>query len=808
MKSAKRSVACGVVVVFLYSTLATPFAQANFWDERRQAVQDMKEGARAGVGSVKTFASGAHVKLSAPYGAHSTLASLPELSRAEGSWMNRVAPVLQFPQLSQKGFTPPIPGPGSLYVSPTALKRYPVLGGLPFAHGTVQALHLAPGHRAPLVIHIQDAHQVVEAQRNIAGIIQNLVDHHGVHLIGIEGALGRLHPDPYRTFPTREIAKELAEYLLEQGFIGGPEYAAILAEQVPEVWGVEHRDHYLANIQAFKDSLLQRAKIQEYEQTLTQHLQQLKARFYTTRLQQLDTQLDQYESGKLGLGAHVRWLLSAVPASTSLARYPQLQSFLRTLATEEQLNLPQAERERNRQQKGLELGSFRHLQNYLAYSLETERIDKEQLFQEVSHLQAAVQTALATEELQRRVADLSQDIRLLKKLWTHGMTATDWTRYQVLRPRILTIGERVARLANAAQSSEPPELATTLAPFERFYQEALARDRALFTNLLTKMSNLRQQTAILVTGGFHTEGVTQLLKKRGFSYVTVVPKVTTVPKDHHPLDVLVQDKTPIERLFTGEKIFLKPPVVALSKSGDILPGYLYMKVGTELLVLQLGAAKQLLKVLQEAAQVAGFNPTARARRLPLRQLAQRIQGLVQAEADRLEKAAPQFESVGALRPLSVADSQITLDHDGIIQQLVIPQFVVEPRLGPDRVVASAVSISSNRGGRLPTANHSTERTLSIPVGDHTVQLDRLDSARVEPFNAVTKKTGADWQRWMTIGKRLALTALMAIFVGLILAFISSAVSVPSVILPPVILPPGGFLSSQDPRPHRVEHVLP
>ena len=43
MRQLQRFIALGTAVVFLYSTVASPLGEANFWAERRQAAKRMKQ---------------------------------------------------------------------------------------------------------------------------------------------------------------------------------------------------------------------------------------------------------------------------------------------------------------------------------------------------------------------------------------------------------------------------------------------------------------------------------------------------------------------------------------------------------------------------------------------------------------------------------------------------------------------------------------------------------------------------------------------------------------------------------------------
>jgi hypothetical protein len=56
-----------------------------------------------------------------------------------------------------------------------------------------------------------------------------------------------------------------------------------------------------------------------------------------------------------------------------------------------------------------------------------------------------------------------------------------------------------------------------------YYELALARDRAFVNNALSAMASGRIHRAVLIAGGFHTPGMTALLRKKGIPYVVIQP---------------------------------------------------------------------------------------------------------------------------------------------------------------------------------------------------------------------------------------------------------------------------------------------
>ncbi|NQT23585.1 MAG: hypothetical protein HQ579_09155 [Candidatus Omnitrophica bacterium] len=79
----------------------------------------------------------------------------------------------------------------------------------------------------------------------------------------------------------------------------------------------------------------------------------------------------------------------------------------------------------------------------------------------------------------------------------------------------------------------------------KFYQYSFERDEVFIKNI-DKYSK-GEETLFLVTGGFHTESMTTLLKEQGYSYVLITPKIIS-EKDNPYFHLLAGSLSPIESL--------------------------------------------------------------------------------------------------------------------------------------------------------------------------------------------------------------------------------------------------------------------
>jgi hypothetical protein len=52
----------------------------------------------------------------------------------------------------------------------------------------------------------------------------------------------------------------------------------------------------------------------------------------------------------------------------------------------------------------------------------------------------------------------------------------------------------------------------------------------MFANALQKMGEAKQQRAMIVTGGFHADGLKKLTREMNCSYIQITPRITEISK--------------------------------------------------------------------------------------------------------------------------------------------------------------------------------------------------------------------------------------------------------------------------------------
>ena len=80
-------------------------------------------------------------------------------------------------------------------------------------------------------------------------------------------------------------------------------------------------------------------------------------------------------------------------------------------------------------------------------------------------------------------------------------------------------------------------------------------------NTLVKMDIDKRQLAVLITGGFHTEGMTELFKDKGVSYIVVLPKFSHNALERPYEDIILNKKEPFEEILSNNEYYLAAPSI-------------------------------------------------------------------------------------------------------------------------------------------------------------------------------------------------------------------------------------------------------
>lgn len=465
------------------------------------------------------------------------------------------------------------------------------IAGAVAPYGEIGEIHFA-GAQAPLVFHVQDIHDVEEAQRNMAGMVTALFKDGNVRVLGLEGASGQLSVAPFQRLPYPEAARSALDLALRLGYIGGAELAAFNFPN-SRLWGVEDRALYQNNLVAFHRAQATRLEDQTWTDRFLVQSQSALTKWYNPSLKEFERQRDAYSQGDESLTDWAPYLWSLRPAHM---RFPQIEHLVEVLSLEKAISFDAVEDERRqlieRLTKTLPADDIQGLINqslaqragrlsmakyyqflqavcdkhkirmgpalvaYVDYLIKADRLRPSLLMDELAAIEEAVEQRLAVSPEEHQIANARRQLLALSKLIRHQMTPADWRWYESRGSALFASAETVSRLSG--QDGAIGAL-KGIENYENYARCALDRNDAMVHNLLSKMKVENVTKGIVVAGGFHSEGMLRALKRAGASYVLLSPRISRVPRETNVLETIVRNPLPIEKLLRGQTIQLATP---------------------------------------------------------------------------------------------------------------------------------------------------------------------------------------------------------------------------------------------------------
>lgn len=373
-------------------------------------------------------------------------------------------------------------------------------------------LHSVSACSAATVFHIQDIHGNPEAQRNIERILERLISNGKIDFIALEGAFTEIDLGRFRRFPRQQAVWKTADYFLKEKWIAGPVHFALRrVGDIPPFIGVDDPDKYPANIAAYRSA---RERVREEKRKLTHNLrrvQAIKRMTLNPALARVDFHVQAYRDKRLPLAEYLSYL------GTITAVYPQnADDFVQASRLERLIDFNRLKQDPSQSQ------------NVSRYLELTRRVDGRRLYRDAREMERAAYAATLRTEQERRVIEISDQLHLIGKLLDFSLNREEWSEYKGL------------------SSDRRP----ALTPFEAFYRIAEERDRAIAENLLDNIRAQGAGTVILITGGFHSEGILKRLRDSGVEVIPLTPRVkpSVAATGTGYLDAFLRDKAQTETL--------------------------------------------------------------------------------------------------------------------------------------------------------------------------------------------------------------------------------------------------------------------
>jgi hypothetical protein len=472
---------------------------------------------------------------------------------------------VQLPAYAQENTTP-LPIKNQLSQDVTAIS-------IPESIGEIQEYYR--GSQDKFMVLIQDAHSIPDAQNHIRALIDFFQKKYGVSLTLAEGASHAYDARIFKSFPDQNLLKEKFKQYMTEGEVTGAVAASIFNESEASYEGVEDWEIYEEGIRFYLEALEHEQKIQQILEPIEVSLQNQKKGTYSKDLLIADKSISDFRENNKTLlemlqtlenfkkpdtGSKISTLLSKMQSEK--ANTISLDIEVKSLAQRikgvlnekngkydvrsdlqefNRLNQEYALSHISAEAFGLHLkkiiSKYRipiEVSKALSQSVESEKrlrdIKGTELFREIEEYMNTTKQSLIRNESEASLNRENEQFYLLQQLSALELTQENWMR---VKAESKDIAAWPLRQDGIFESNRYEQLMKELEAHIRFYEIAELRDQILLKKSLQKMDDRKETEALLITGGFHAEGLTASLKKKGISYLLVIPKINELPQEIH-----------------------------------------------------------------------------------------------------------------------------------------------------------------------------------------------------------------------------------------------------------------------------------
>ncbi|MCM8775670.1 MAG: hypothetical protein NC930_04895 [Candidatus Omnitrophica bacterium] len=220
--------------------------------------------------------------------------------------------------------------------------------------------------------------------------------------------------------------------------------------------------------------------------------------------------------------------------------------------------------------KGFYFHNYPAFSLYAGYLILKSELESKTLFDEIGLLFEKILNEVTVSEQEKNLLELFRDHELLKKLLRLEVTRKEWVRayyrHDWIQPE--TMVKRLVHLESGSVIKEPVDalppakldgvnLSQIRPVFDssfRFYDLARQREAVFYNSIRDEMTRQKTNKAILVTGGFHTDGLMEIFREDKISYGILLPKISQKIDNSNYISAMLENRPTMFDLATIEAI--------------------------------------------------------------------------------------------------------------------------------------------------------------------------------------------------------------------------------------------------------------
>ena len=439
------------------------------------------------------------------------------------------------------------------------------------------------GSSDKFAIAVQDLHANYAAQKVYDPFLNELFGNENefnIQFIGVEGTTGLIDTSFASSYPDKNIKKIISDRLMKSGFISGFEYFTVNRKKPVLLYGIDDRERYIKNTELyFRISRDLKPDVVKSKQVIAYYLDSVNS-FCEENLNPEEFDLyrhfrdfHEFKVSHIQFAEYLKQV--SAEQNIDLSGYNQFNLLLELWEVQSRIEPSRLESEKNillsrlkqvfseedyskllRCNMSFSLGkisatAFYNLFFYYMdkYSVNVAATTNLENMLSLIRFADSIKEPLLNKELYSIVdgifnkANWSSEHTELFSITTmlyvmHSMfdlkasrwqydfyesSCDQWSLRKIYAGLKKMINDPYSVVFNEKDIKTAEHL---LSLSRRFYQQAVERDLNMFDNAYYMNNALNGDTMVFITGGFHSGGITDILRERDISYVVVTPRVS------------------------------------------------------------------------------------------------------------------------------------------------------------------------------------------------------------------------------------------------------------------------------------------
>ena len=453
---------------------------------------------------------------------------------------------------------------------------------IPFNLGKVT--NSADFSTSKVIVQIQDLHGDPQTQKNIASILSYLDKKYGISDIYVEGApKGHLSTKWLADISDNSTKKAFIETMMSGGELSGAEYFSVTENKTNILNGVENFDAYSKNLVRLGEMKKNQAIVEAQMLPLRMQIEALGQKIYSIDNKKILTLSQKYNKKEITTEKYFITLFKfAHKYNINIDKYPQLSLFKQIISIRQKINSKAIVKETSTAvrllkqeltpaeykavmelsnssenknvfyleldkclQKTQDYENFPQIKLFTSYIIINAKINPIDFVRQNEMFVNEIRNKSSKNLSEREILFMERFISIFESLLQNKINFREYKNYNYAFDEFEHI------LSKYIVSANLDALKRAIDTAEKFYSVNVDRDEYFAKSIVAKnnkntskaihnsnVENMLKNASkidIIISGGFHTTGVSRLLENKKQSYIVITPKTTSEPYEYGSL---------------------------------------------------------------------------------------------------------------------------------------------------------------------------------------------------------------------------------------------------------------------------------